>query len=115
ARVHGGLDVLRLAQRAVLEAVGDPQLQAAVGAAVLLADDDVLGDVDQTTGEVTRVGGPQGGVRQTLTGTVRGAEVLQHGQALSVRRLDRTRYRLVLRVRHQSTHTGDLTHLHHVA
>ena len=111
-----GLDVVRLAQRhrpAPRSAIA--QLEAAVGAAVLLADDDVLRDVHQTTGQVTRVGGTQGGVGQTLTGTVRGDEVLQHGQALTEGRLDRTRDGLVLRVGHQTTHTGDLTHLHHVS
>ncbi len=115
ARVHGRLDVALLAEHSVRVPARDLETQTAVGAAVLLADDDVLGDVDQTTGEVTRVGGTQSGVRQTLTGTVRGDEVLQHGQALTERRLDRTRDGLVLRVRHQTTHTGNLTHLHHVA
>src|SRR5690606_36320227 len=114
-RVHRGLNVLRLAQHAVRVAVGDLQAQTAVGAAVLRADDDVLGDVDQTTGEVTRVGGTQSRVRQTLTGTVRGDEVLQHGQTLTERGLDGPRDRLVLGVRHQTAHTGNLTHLHHVA
>ena len=49
-------------------------------AAVLLGDDDVVGDVDQTTGQITSVSGLQSGIGQTLTGTVRGDEVLQHGQ-----------------------------------
>src|SRR5438132_83405 len=80
--VPAGLDVVGLAQDTVRAALRDVQLEAAVGAAVLLADDDVLGDVDQTTGEVTRVGGTEGGVGQTLTSTVSRDEVLQHRQAL---------------------------------
>ena len=88
--------------------------QAALGAAVLLADDDVLRDVHQTTGQVARVGGPQRGVGQTLAGTVRGDEVLQHGQALAEVRLDRARDDLALRVGHQTTHAGDLADLHPV-
>ena len=87
---------------------------AALGAAVLLADDDVLRDVDQTTGQVAGVGGPQRGVGQTLAGAVGGDEVLQHGQALAEVGLDRPRDDLALRVGHQTTHAGDLPDLHHV-
>ena len=39
---------------------------AAVGATVGLADDDVLRHVHQTAGQVARVRGTQGGVSQTL-------------------------------------------------
>ena len=76
---------------------------AALGAAVLLADDDVLRHVHQTTGQVTRVGGTQRGVGETLAGTVGGDEVLQHRQALAERGLDRARDDLTLRVGHQTT------------
>ncbi len=62
----------------IRELIGD----AVEGAAVVLGDDRILGDVDQTAGQVTGVGGLQGGVGQTLTGTVGGDEVLQHRQAL---------------------------------
>ena len=72
-------------------------------------------DVHQTPGQVTRVGGTQRRVGQTLAGTVRGDEVLQHRQALAEVGLDRTRDDLALRVGHQTTHTGDLPHLHHVS
>src|SRR5690606_8840200 len=54
------------------------QGDAARGTAVFLGDDGVLRHVHQTTGQVTRVGGLQGGVGQTLTGAVGGVEVLQH-------------------------------------
>src|SRR5262249_11007624 len=82
--------------------------------AVLLADDDVLRDVDQTPGQVTRVGRPQRRVGQTLAGAVRRDEVLQHGQALAVARLDRTRDDLALRVGHQAPDRGDLAELQEV-
>ena len=55
--------------------------ESAEGAAVFFVDDDVVGDVDKTAGEVSGVGGLQGGVGQTLTGTVGGDEVLEHGHA----------------------------------
>src|SRR5690606_6941279 len=51
------------------------------------------------------------GVRQPLTGAVRGDEVLEDRQALAVVRLDRPRDDLALGVGHQTTHTGDLTDL----
>ena len=70
AGVDAGLDVVVLAQRAVGALDRDRQHQAALGAAVVLADDDVLRDVDQTTGQVARVGGTQRGVGQTLAGAV---------------------------------------------
>src|SRR5207248_2538358 len=72
-------------------------------------------DVDETTGQVARVGGPQRGVRQALAGAVGGDEVLQHGQALAEVRLDRPRDDLALRVGDEPTHTGDLLHLQHVS
>src|SRR5690606_34101407 len=109
ARLH-----LRVTHELARELLGDRQGQAALGAAVLLADDDVLGHVHETTREVARVGGPQSGVRQTLAGAVRRDEVLEDGQALAVVGLDRARDDLALRVRHETAHTGDLTDLHPV-
>ena len=46
------------------------------GAAVLLGDDDVLRHVDQTAGEVARVGGLERRIGQALTRAVRRDEVL---------------------------------------
>ncbi len=84
--VHRVLDV-RVAARSVpsapLRAIGS--VEALGRAAVVLADDDVLRDVHQTTGQVARVGGPERGVGQTLAGTVRRDEVLGHRQTLAVR------------------------------
>ena len=45
-------------------------LEAMVAMAIVFADDDILGDVDKTTGEVTRVCGLKRGIGRTLTGTV---------------------------------------------
>ena len=56
---------------------------ALLGAAVLLAGDDVLGDVDQAPGQVPGVGRAQGGVGETLAGAVGGDEVLEDGHALA--------------------------------
>ena len=111
AREHRVLDVRVAHQHAVGIRRGDRQLEALGRAAVVLADDDILRDVDETTGQVARVGGTQGRVGQTLAGTVRRDEVLRHRQTLAVRGDDRTRDDLTLRVVHQTTHTGDVADL----
>ena len=97
----------------VVEHVLDPD--AAQAAAVVLADDELLRDVDETPGQVPGVGGAQRGVGETLAGTVRRDEVLEHGQALTEVALDRPRDDLAARVGHQTTHAGDLADLHDVA
>ncbi len=51
--------------------------------AVVLVDDGVLRDVDQTAREVTRVRGLERGVGQTLARAVRRDEVLQHREPLA--------------------------------
>src|SRR5690606_28302224 len=91
-----------------------PDDDALVGLTVLGDDDDLLGHVDQPAGEIARVGRPQGGVGQTLAGAVRGDEVLQHRQAFPEVGDDGAGDDVALRVGHQTAHTGDLTHLHHV-
>ena len=57
--VRRGLDVRVADQRAVGLTLGQLDDDAALGLAVVLADDDVLADVHQTTGQVTRVSGTQ--------------------------------------------------------
>ena len=57
--------------------------------AILFGDDHVLRDVDETAREVTGVGGLERRVGQTLTGAVRGDEVLQHREAFAEVRGDR--------------------------
>ena len=81
------------------------------GAAVLFADDDILGHVHQSPGQVTGVGRPQGGIRESLAGTVGGDEELEHAHALHQARLDRALHGLTLRIQHQTPHAGQLVHL----
>ncbi len=91
--------------------------KAAEGAAVLFVDDDVVGHVDETTCEVTGVGSLEGGIGKTLTGTVGRDEVLKHRQTLLEVRKNRVLDDLttfgtaLLRFRHKTTHTGELTDL----
>ena len=49
----------------------------------ILADDQLLRDVDESTREVAGVGGTERGVGETLAGAVRRDEVLEHRQALT--------------------------------
>ena len=88
---------------------------AARALAVVLADDHLLRDVDETTREVAGVGGTERGVGETLAGTVGGDEVLEDRETLAEVRLDRPRDDLTAGVGDQTTHTGDLLHLHDVA
>src|SRR6202043_3534447 len=106
------LDVRQLAQVAFGVLLRDPHGERAVGAAVLLAHDHVLGHVHQAAGEVPGVRRAERGVGQALAGAVRGDEVLKHRQALAEAGLDRPRDRLALRVGHQASHAGDLPDLH---
>ena len=95
--------------------MGDREIETLAGAAVVFTNDDVLRHVDQTTGEVARVGCAQCGVGEALASTVGGNEVLGHRQALAVRVDDRSRDDLTARVRHQAAHTGDVADLQPVA
>ena len=90
---------------------GDPLL----GAAVLLADGHVLAHVDQTAGEVARVGGAQGGVGEALAGAVGGDEELEHREALDEARLHRLLDDLALRIGHLAAPAGELADLLDVA
>ncbi len=100
--------------------VGDDPLdpEAARGIAlvqaVVLADDELLGHVDQATGEVPGVGGAQGGVDEALAGARRGDEVLEHREAFTEVALDGSRDHVASGVGHQAAHAGDLADLHHV-
>ena len=89
--------------------VGD--LDPFVGAAILHRHFDVLGDVDQFTGQVTGVGGFKGGVGQTFTRTVGGDEVLQYVETLFEVRKDRRFDDGTVRFGHQTPHTGQLPDL----
>ena len=78
-------------------------------AAVGLADDDILRNVDQTARQVTGVGGTQCGIGQALTSASGRDEVLEDGQALAVVGLDWDLDGLTGGVRNQAAHTGKLT------
>ena len=80
-------------------------------AAVVLVDDHVLGDVDQTAREVAGVGGLERGVGQTLARAVRRDEVLQHRQAFAEVGGDRRLDDLARGLGHQAAHAGELADL----
>ena len=103
-------DVLAFLQRSDLEAED--------GSAILFGDRHILRDVHEAAGEVTGVRRLERGVGQTLTCAVGRDEVLEHGQSFAEVRLDRAfddladaSGQLLLRLRHQSAHTGELTDL----
>ena len=79
--------------------------------AIDLGDDDVLGHVNETTGQVARVSGLERGISQTLTCAVRRDEVLEHGEAFAEVRRDGRLDDFAGRLGHQSAHTGELTNL----
>ena len=80
-------------------------------AAVLFADDDVLGHVNQTPRQVTRVGGFERRIGETFTRAVCRDEVLQHVQAFAEVRMNRRLDNFAGRTRHQSAHTRQLANL----
>ena len=80
-------------------------------AAVVLGDDDVLRHVNETAGEVARVGGLQCRIGQALTCAVRRDEVLEHREAFAEVRGDGRFNDFARRLGHQSAHTGELTNL----
>ena len=81
-------------------------------------DSDVLSHVDEATGQISSICGLECSIGQTLPCTVGGDEVLHHRKALAEVRLngrlddltDSTR-QLLLRLSHEATHSGQLTHL----
>src|SRR5262249_19713001 len=79
--------------------------------AILLGDDNVLGNVYETASKVARVGGLQCGIGQTLTSAVRRDEVFEHGEPFTEVRRDWSLDDLTRRLGHQSAHTGELANL----
>ena len=79
--------------------------------AVRLTDDQILGYVYQTSGQVTRVSGTQSRIGQTLTGSMGGDEVLQYVQTFTEVGLDRKLDGMTGGIGHQSSHTGQLLDL----
>jgi hypothetical protein len=84
---------------------------ALVGPAVLLADDDVLRDVDEAAREVSGVGGVGGRVDQALAGAVGRDEVLERLEALAEVGLDGQVDRVAGHVGHEAAHACELTEL----
>ncbi len=88
---------------------------ALVHATVVLPDDDLLGHVHQTAGEVSRVGGAKSRVGHALPGASGGDEVLQNAQALPEVGLDGDLDGAAGGVGHEAAHTGQLADLLHGA
>src|SRR5690606_38182917 len=76
------------------------------GTAIVFGDDQILRDIDQTTCEVTGVGGFERRISQTLTRPVRGNEVLQYVQTLAEIRGNGRFDDGAIRLCHQAPHTG---------
>ena len=81
------------------------------GAAVVLDDDAVLGDIDEAAGEIARVGGLERRVGEALARPMRGVEVLEHRQPFLEVGLDRRLDDLAGGLGHQAAHAGELLHL----
>jgi len=89
----------------------DPQ---AVGrAAVDLADDDFLRDIDHSTGQVARVSGTQSGIGQALTSTTGRNEIFQNIQTFTVVGTNGHLDGLTGGVCQQTAHAGQLLDLVH--
>ena len=85
--------------------------------AIFFGDDDIMGNVNQTTSEVSSIGRFHSGVGQTFTCTVRRDEVFEHRHTFLKVRKDWVFDDLLpfgtglLRLSHQSTHTRKLLDL----
>src|SRR5205814_2399833 len=79
--------------------------------AVVLADDDVLRNVNQSASEIPGVCRFQRGISETLAGTVSRGEVLENGQALAEVRRDRRLDDLARGLGHETAHAGQLADL----
>ena len=86
-------------------------LVAAVRAAILFGDNQILRHIDQTPGQVTRIRCFQCSVRQTFSGAVGGDEVLQHVQPFTEICGDWRFDDGAIGLGHQPPHTGYLTNL----
>src|SRR3989441_2148912 len=93
-------------------------LEAEDRAAVFFGDRHVLRDVNEPARQIAGVGRLERGVGETLARAVRRDEVLEHRQPFAEVRLDRAlddfadaARQLLLRLRHQPAHTGELPDL----
>ena len=81
------------------------------GAAILLGDHQILGNVHEPAGQVSRVSGFQRGIGQAFSGAMRGNEVLQYVQTFAEIRGDRRFDDGSIRLGHQPAHTRQLANL----
>ena len=79
--------------------------------AIIFVDDHVLRGIHQFAGEITGVRRFQRGIGQTLARTVRRDEIFEHAQTFAEIRSDRALDDFAARLRHQTAHAGELTHL----
>ena len=86
-------------------------LHAVLGATVDFNHHHVLGDVDQTTGQVAGVGGFQRRIGQALARAMGRDEVLQHVQSFTEVGRDRGLDDRAVRLGHQTAHTRQLSNL----
>ena len=86
-------------------------IQAVERSAIRFGHDHVLGDVDQTAGQVTGVRRLESGIGQTFTSAVGRDEVLKNRQTFAEVRDDRSFDDFAGRLGHQTAHTGQLTNL----
>jgi len=85
--------------------------ETVLGAAIIFGNDQILRHIDQTTGQVTGVGGLQRGIGQALTSAVSRDEVLENVQTFAEVGGNRRFDNRAIRLRHQAAHTGQLTNL----
>ena len=83
-------------------------------AAVILTDDNVLRNVNETSGKISGVSGLKCGIGKGLTCTTCRNEILEDVKTLTEVRLDRYLHGTSVGREHKSTHTCKLTHLGHV-
>ena len=84
---------------------------APLGAAIGFANDNVLGDVDETPSQVAGVRRAERCVGESLARAVGRDEVLEHRQPFAEVRFDRTRDDVALGVRDETAHSCDLADL----
>ena len=82
---------------------------------ILDVDDQLLCNVDESTGQVARVSSTKRRIDEALASTRRCNEVFEHCEAFTEVALDRTRNHVATWVRHKTAHTCDLADLHHVS
>src|SRR5271165_7314995 len=86
-------------------------VNAVDGAAVVLADDDVLRHVDQAAGQVAGIGRLERRVGQSLAGAVGRDEILEHRQTFTEVGRDGRLDDFAGRLGHQAAHAGELANL----